>query len=268
MRSLLLLLVSAIFISGSSAYAWDFPYEDPEIVPEEWSIHMNSLQAPVQISYQNPKVGDIFERTVWLDIDASKINSWERLERNILIMQCVSDSNQGNTEKIKKQCIKKISDKIQNTASAIQSKNNMTLRRSISRGDFDWLHEAVLSGGNYNQSNQIVAIKKYQDGFLFISKENHDMAIWFHFGFIRYNQSAKYLKIFMAPIAPQGSSQEQAYNTLYYVDSNPYGSDWFDTNQFQKDLKKSFNKNRFNNKGTQEVYSQFLKFVDENTPTR
>jgi hypothetical protein len=72
----------------------------------------------------------------------------------------------------------------------------------------------------------------------------------------------------MAPIAPQDSSQEQAYNALYYVDSNPYGADWFDTTQFQKDLKKSFNKNRFNNKGTQDVYSQFLKFVDENTPVR
>lgn len=179
MRSLLLLLASVIFvfIFESSVYAWDFPYEDPEIVPEEWSMHMNSLQAPVRISYQNPKIGDIFERTVWLDIDASKIASWDRLERNILIMQCVSDSNQGKTEKIKKQCMKKISDKIQNTANAIQSKNNTVLRRSISRGDFDWLHEAVLSGGKYNQSNQIVTIKKYQDGFLFISKEDHNMAV-------------------------------------------------------------------------------------------
>lgn len=177
MRSLLLLLAPVfVFVFGSSVYAWDFPYEDPEIVPEEWSEHMNALQAPVRISYHNPKIGDIFERLVWLDVPPGKI-SQERLERNILIMQCVSDSNQGKTEKIKQQCTKQINDKIQSTANAIQSKNNTVLRRSISRGDFDWLHEAVLSGGNYNQSNQIVTIKKYQDGFLFISKEDHNMAV-------------------------------------------------------------------------------------------
>ena len=69
----------------------------------------------------------------------------------------------------------------------------------------------------------------------------------------------------MAPLAPAESSQYSKYANLYYVDDGLYS---FDRSQFQKDLTKSFNKNRFNNKEIQEVYSQFLKFVDENTPTR
>ncbi len=244
MRSLLLLLASVIFIIQSIGWVHAYSYVSEEGI----GIRYTNIQGSQDIP--------IFEQDIsWPNIN----DGWTLNIKNALISQCKLQRQLSTNE-----CQILVEQRIQSTLKAVRSKNSSTLRRAISQGNLYWLNSATL--WESDSYSDIISIKRYQDGFLFISATDYEGdPSKYHFGYIRSNMAMSYLRVFMVPIAQEWSTQYNAYSDLYYIDQE--FSD-FDKDQFQKDLKKSFNKNRFNNKETQEVYSQFLKFVDENTPAR
>ena len=111
---------------------------------------------------------------------------------------------------------------------------------------------------------EMLSVRKYQDGFLFLSAPGRIGPVDINdhvFGFVRVNDRDGFIQIFMTQVAPEFSTQYNKYTQLY-----SYPEYWdYDLDSFQSDLIKSFKRNRFNNKGTQEVYSSFLRKVDEST---
>lgn len=244
MRSLLLLLVSAILMISVTGWVHAYDYT-PE---EDMSIRSTNIQGSQDVQ--------IFEQDIFQD---GTHDTLTQRVNNAITSQCVQQRLLSRQE-----CWNLVEQRIQTTMKAVKSKNSATLRRAIAQWNLYWLNSATL--WESESYSDIISIKRYQDGFLFISAtDSEGDPSKYHFGYIRYNKEIDLLKVFMTAIAKEWSTQYNTYNDLYYVDREFTN---FDKTQFQKDMIKSFQRNRFNNKGTQEVYSQFLKFVDENTPAR
>lgn len=250
MRSLLLLLVSAIFIiCGTPVQAqmsesdFDIPYE--WTTPDAWATK-------------------IFLKKVynWLDPKYTEIPSESDRDMSHYASKCLVHFQNQGMYYWGDDCLKTVPSEFLESYKALEKWNIQKIKNSDTLW---WLANVVTDIPQYSRS-QLIAVKKYQDGFLFISSTYRSALKLdeYFFWFMRINEQERYTQVFMTRLAPEPSVQFNTYQKLYRDNNNNV----YDYLSFHKDLKKSFNKNRFNNRWTQGVYGTFLEFIDSSTPAK
>lgn len=98
---------------------------------------------------------------------------------------------------------------------------------------------------------RIIAKKSFRWGILTLGTncfQDCDFS-WYYVSYMKPSNSS-ILYVANKPLVPTGSSQHQSYSKLYS-----------DFREFENDLKKSFQRGRFNNKSVDAVYKNFLRSV-------